>query len=92
LLVLQGEINNRLSFQSQWRFYKFSYKAWKEATTTDPQPMEALIPSNYFFGDAVKAALHWRLYYLSHGDYKKFSIASKTHQRIIAWSQALVRC
>ena len=88
---LQNDIDARIRKPAQWKFYDALYESWKEAKNAPgEQPAEALIPSHYFFFDAAKLALHWRLYYWPYTAYNTFGIPEKPMDRIIGWSQKLV--
>ena len=66
------------------------YRSWKLEKQKDPPTETALIPSHYFFADAFKLALHWRLYYKSNKTYEIFGVPETAMARIIEWSRLLV--
>lgn len=90
LLKLQEKIDGRLSRYAQLQYALFLAKNYFAALEKNPIPREALIPSHFWFGDAVKLALHWRLYMLPQRDYQVFGVADSTMGRIISWSRELV--
>jgi len=50
-----------------------------------------MIPSHFYFPDAIKLLLHWRLFYLSHSHYKQFGISGSAMKRLInPWDLTIV--
>jgi len=88
LAKLQSELDNRLSRYAQLQYFKHLYSNWKKEKENSSEV--GLIPSHYFFGDAFKLALHWRLYYKGNKSYEQFGVPETAMARIIQWSRTLV--
>lgn len=89
LVALQEQLDQRLSRYAQFQYYSYllnQFTKEKEGKTD-----LGLVPSHYFFADAVKIALHWRLYYKKNLDYPAhFGIPESAAARIFEWSTELV--
>ena len=57
--LIQDEIDQKLTRYAQLKFVEHVYKNFELETQKERQTQAALIPAHYFFGDAVRLALHW---------------------------------
>jgi len=89
LSQLQEDLDKRLSRYAQFQYYNHLLKefmAEKEKKTD-----LGLVPSHYFFADAVKIALHFRMFYKKQLEYSKlFGVPESAAKRIFEWSRELV--
>ena len=89
LASLQEQIDNRLSRFAQLRFFEHLLKSF--TVEKEQKTILGLVPSHYFFGDAVKIALHFRLYYWKQKQYEiAFGVPETAAARIFEWSRELV--
>jgi len=91
LSKIQTQLDNRLSRYAQLQYFNFLYQRWKQEKEKVPPTEAALVPSHYFFADAFKIALHWRLYYKPNKEYEAlFGVPETALARIVEWSRSLV--
>jgi len=88
LANLQSDLDNRLSRYAQLQYFKYLYCNWKREKQNSTEA--GLVPSHYYFADAFKLALHWRLFYKANKTYELFGVPETAMARIIEWSRYLV--
>ena len=89
LADLQTLLDNRIGRWAQLQFYEHVLKVFTEEK--EKKSVLGLVPSHYFFADAVKIGLHFRLYYKTHKFYENvFGVPETTASRIFEWTRQLV--
>jgi len=87
LIELQNLNDNRISRYAQIKLAEYIWENLKNARQNKSD--DALIPSHFFWGDAVKLYINWTLYYNSDSVYRKFGIVDSAFNKIIKWCRIL---